>query len=449
MDIIIVGGGKVGQAICKALSTEDNNIMLIEKNDLVLSRSIDDYDITGIVGSGVSYDTLVEAGVENVDIFIATADRDEVNLISCILAKRLGAKRTIARVREPEYSEKFNLVREGLGIDLLINPDLSAAKDIAKLIRYPSALSVESFLGNRVNLIEMEILPEHNLHGITIPDFRENFPGLIICAIVRNNELIIPSGVNHLEDNDRIFVTGFAKDIANFHRQLTPKKKRIRGIFIIGGSRIAHYLLRQIEHAHYNIKVIERDEKRCEELSYRFPDVVIIHGDGTDQNFLLSQGIEHYDVVISLTGVDEENLITSLFAEQFDHISAIAKMSRTAILNVVNLTKKQTVITPKEIVATDILRFVRAKEEAEGASVESLYRLWENRIEVAQFRINEQSPLIGKTIAEVNVPNGILIAFIMRKGKVIFPTGRDSIIPSDRVVLVTKYNSTRSIKDLY
>lgn len=308
MKIVIAGGGKVGSVLCSELATQENDIILIEKMEMRLDKLISTYDISGIVGNGASYDIQQEAGVADCDIFIAVTAQDEVNIMASILAKKLGAKYTIARVRNPEYSGHFDYVRESLGINLMINPELESARSIARIIKFPTVLSIQSFADNRVELIEIEIGSTVSLADLSLADFRKKFGDVLVCAIRRKNETLIPSGQDRLLVGDHAYIIGNRATIRKFYRTVCPQKTKINSALVIGGGRLTYYLLDFLKEYRMDIKVIEQSRQTAEELSAAYPNVEVILGDGTDQDVLQQEGIETYNAFISLIGVDEKIL---------------------------------------------------------------------------------------------------------------------------------------------
>lgn len=448
MKIVIVGGGKVGEVICRELSSETNDIVLIEKNPAIVERMMNKFDIMGIVGNGASYDIQQEAGVANADIFIAVTEMDEVNIIAAILAKKIGAEYTVARVRNPEYSQQLNFVRESLGISLLINPELSAARDIARIFKYPSALSVENFAGKRVSLIELEIGEDSPLSGVSLKDFRSRFGTVLVCIIQRDAEVFIPSGDSFLQKGDRIHITGAYSDIATFLKLTNQPTKNVKSSLIVGGGKIAYYLLELLRQSKIEAKVIEVNEERAAFLSAAYPHATIVHADGTDHDVLEEEMLTQYDAFVSLTGIDEENLILSVYAKHRGVRKVITKMSRTGILKVLKNVDPQTIVTPKEIVANEIIQFVRARANTQGSNVEALYRIADNQVEALQFRIERNSKICGIPLAQLKTKPNLLIAFIVRGDTLIYPDGNDQLEPHDRVIIVTTEKDFDDIDDI-
>lgn len=450
MKIVIVGGGKVGEKLCAELSQEHNDILLIEKDEENLERLINKFDITGVVGNGANIEIQQEIGVDSADVFIAVTERDEINLISAVLAKNLGAKETVARVRNPEYSTQQHVLKESLGISLIINPELASARDIVRVLRYPSALSAESFAADRVSLVELEIDNSSDLNNMDLRTFRQQFGSILVCMSIRNNDVIIPDGNYIIRSEDRIFITGQVKDMESFFRRFGDNNKTIRSTLMVGGGRIAYYVLKALEKSNskINATVIEVDKERAEFFSHEFPQVTVINADGTDHAVLEEHEIEAYDSFMSLTGVDEENLVMSVFARHKGVKKIITKMSRVEILKILTNVQLRSIITPKQVVANEIIQFVRSRANAQGSNIEALYRLADNQVEVMQFRVRRQSKICNIPLAQLKLKANVLIAYIMRGEELIFPGGSDMLQAHDRVLVVTTQKMFDDLDDI-
>lgn len=448
MEIVIAGGGKVGEGLCRELSIEGNNIVLIEPNQGKLERVINKNDITGLVGNGASHDIQVEAGVPKCDIFIAVTQKDEINVIASIIARKLGAKYTIARVRNPEYADHMDFMREGLGITMMINPELEAAKDIARVIRYPKALSVEEFANGRVNIVEIEVNNSNILAGTSLSTFRQQFRGVLVCSIARGDDVFIPTGMSKIEKGDRIFVTGSKKDLSRLYRKVGYNEEKLRSAMLVGGGRVAHYLIGMLQAMDIELKVIEVNHETAKNLSAKYPDAVVIEGDGTDQEFLKEERIELYDTLVSLTGVDEENILISLYAITLGTKKVITKVSRTDLLKILGNVGLQSIVTPKRLIANKIIRFVRSLNNNGVSNVERLFRIADNQVEALEFRIAENSKIVGIPLMDLKTKENLIIAYIMRENRLIFPEGKDIIKPGDQVIVVTTNKTFVDIEDI-
>lgn len=447
MQIIILGAGKIGQVLCQELS-EKHNVVVIDQQDQLIESLINKYDITGVVGNGTLLEVQKEAGIDNADIFIAATGADESNIIAASIAKTAGAKHTVSRVRNPEYAIQFDFMKKALGITLIINPELSAAMDIARAIRYASALSVETLAGNRVALVKIEVKAQSQLAQMNLMSFRLKYGNVLVCIVERGDDVFIPSGSTQLQEGDKIYVAGQPKDMTKFHRQIGNSEKNIRSVMIVGAGRITDYLLQLLEQTHADVKVIEHNLDRCEEISSKYPYVRTIYADGTNTEVLDEQGLADYDAFVSLTGVDEENVVASIYANNVGVRKVITKMSRTNILKVINDQSLKKVVTPKNLVASEIARFVRSRANAQGSNVEALYRVADNRVEVLQFKVESVCRLVNIPLNQLKLRDHVLIAYILRKGKVIFPNGQDTLQAEDSVIVVTTDRSLEDLKDI-
>lgn len=448
VEIVIAGGGKVGETISQELAREDNNIVLIEKKADRLEQIINKLDITGLAGDGADYENLVEAGVENCDIFIAVTPEDEKNIISAIIAKELGAKYTIARVRDPKYSNHMDFVRESLGITMVINPEMEAAKHISRILEYPESLRTEQFEKSRVNMVELVIKKGSPLHDKSLIQFREKYGDVLICVLTRDQKTIIPSGETIIKEGDIVHVTGAREDLARFYRKAGYKEKKIESTLIIGGGGVTYYLLNLLKHTDIDVKVIEIREDKAIELSYEFPDVVVIKGDGTDQELLDEERIHSFDSVLSLTGIDEENIINSLYALSLGVNKVLTKVSRTRLLKILGNMDLQSTVTPKHLITSKILRFVRSLGNTTVSNVEALIRIADNKVETLQFLVKETSRVVGIKLKDLNTKDDLLVAYIIRGDNLIYPSGEDEILAGDHVLIVTMHKSFDDVDDI-
>lgn len=450
MKIVIVGGGKVGSKLCEELSLTTHDITLVEQDETIANNLINKYDIDGIIGNGTNIEILQEAGIEHTDIFIGVTASDEVNIISAVLAKRLGAKSTIARVRNPEYSSHSKLLGRSLDINLIINPEFETGQHLARLLKYSSALNVESFAGDQVNLVKLEIPQGSNLDGLSLIDFRNQVGSVIVCAIQRQDQdeqIIIPKGPDHLYGGDHIYVTGNVRDMARFMESVHGKSE-IESVFIVGGGRIAYYLLKILSNTNMFVRLLEVNKERAEHLSQEFPNAEIMVADGTDHDILDEQNVSAFDAFISLTGIDEENLVVSLYAQSVGIEKVVTKMDRMRLLNLLEFDRLKSFVTPKLLVADEILQFVRSRHESVGSNIEALYRLENSKIEALQFIITEPSEITDTPLMHLDISSQAIIAYIIRKNQLIFPTGQDEIWVGDHVIAVTTITGVDGIDDL-
>ncbi len=446
MKIIVVGGGKVGTALCRSLVEEKHDVILIEEKESVLKNITKRNDIMGIVGNGANFKILEQADVSNCDIFIALTAKDEVNMISAVLAKKMGAKETVVRVRNPEYSNAYFKDKDFLGFSLVVNPELLTARYIANSVDFPNALSVEHFVNGRVMLMEFMIADGSKLCQMTLSQFRKKFGNIVICAIERQGKLIIPDGDAVLKTGDKIFVTGNRVEMILFHNFV--KTKVIKNLMIIGAGRIAYYLLNMLKHTRINLKVIENNPERAELFSQEFPNVHVVQGDGTAKSVLLEESVENFDAVATLTGVDEENIITSMFLETLGVQKNITKVNRTSLLEIIDTSQFSSIVTPKSIAVDTVMHFIRGRVNAQDSNLDAMHHIANGRIESLQFEIRESNKMAGKSLSSLKFRDNILIAAIIRKGKTIYPTGEDVLQVGDKIVVVTFLKNITRIYDL-
>lgn len=437
MEIIIVGAGKVGETICKDLSEEDHNITLIEQDPKRFQILTTKYDIKGINGNGASYDVLLDAEVENCDVFLAVTEVDEINMIACVIAKQMGAKKTVARVRNPEYSSLSNMMSRTLGLTYFINPEKETAAMCLQLIDFPMADSFESFSNDKAAIVEMKVNKSHELLNKNLINFRAKYPNIIVCFTKQDGNTFIPSGDYIVKENDHLFVTGPFNEIRRMFKDNGQVDHKIRSMLIIGGGLVGEYVLKLLAKRNIAIKVIEIDEQRAQKLSIDYPDVEVINADGTSLSVLEEQSISNYDALLSLTGIDEENIIINMIAESKGVKKRLTKINRTELLKIVDPIGLQSIITPKRITADNIVQYVRALSNSQGSNVEALYKLSDDAVEALQFRVKEGSKACEKTLADTQFIDDVLIAYIYRDGQVLFPKGNDKIQSNDRIVVIT------------
>ena len=445
MKIVLVGGGKVGFALCRSLVAENHDVVLIEQDEAVLNHIVSRFDIIGLLGNGADFAILEQAGVQECDIFIALTEYDEVNMISAVLAKKMGAKETIVRVRNPEYSNSYFKEKNILGFSLIVNPELLAARAIGNIVDFPSALSVERFAGGRVSLMEFVVKDASGLCQMPISEFRKKFD-VIVCALERNHELIIPGGEMTLQDKDRIFVTGNRVDMMRLHNHF--KARTVKSFLIIGAGKIAYYLVGILKDSRIDTKVIEINPERARFFSEKFPNLYIVQGDGTAKDILLEESAPHYDAVATLTGVDEENIISCMFLDRVGVQKNITKVNRTSLLEIIHAPDFSSIITPKIIAVDTIMHFIRGRVNAQYSDLQAMHHLANGQIETLQFQIKEANKMTAKPLSQLKLKKGVLIAAIIRKGKTIFPTGEDMLEVGDKLLVTTLLPNITKIYDL-
>lgn len=448
MKIVVVGGGKVGAILVQELSPQ-HDIILIDNNTRVVEDLSNAYDIQVIVGNGSDVDILREAGVDDCDMFISVSNSDEINIISCIIARKLGARYTVARVRKPEYHSAYDFIKESLEIDYLVNPEEESSFVLSEILKYPNANGIEHFANGKLNMVEFSVDEDSFLANMTLKDFRESFDGnLLVCIVEREGQVFIPSGNTTIQGDDIIYVTGSIEALNKFYQSINKFNKTIGSTLIIGAGNLSYYLIKKLEKRRLEIKLIEIKKEVCERFAREFPNIQVICADGTDQDVLEDQGIEDYDSCIALTGTDEENIVISIFAKHKKVAKCIAKVNRTSILKLLDMVDLDTTITPKLVIADKIIRLVRSIGATGNSKVERLYRLADRRVEALEFIADCHSKTIGIKLLDLNTLDNTIIAFIIRENQIIIPSGQDEILANDRVIVVTTHEDITDLDDI-
>lgn len=449
LKIIIVGCGKVGATLTEQLSKEGHDITIIDKNAQAVQSLADIHDVMGIVGNGASYSVQIEAGIEDTDLIIAVTNSDELNLLCCTVAKRVGNCAAIARVRTPDYSEEVGYLREKLGLAMIINPELEAASEVARVLYLPTALEINTFAHGQAEMIKIQI-PEGNvMHGQTIALLcRSISVKILICAIERDGEVFIPSGNFILKAGDRISFIASRQNARSFLQQVGFQTNQVKDTMIIGGGKAAYYLAKQLLNMGIGVKIIESNRERCEELSILLPNAIIINGDGTDEELLKEEGIECVESFVPLTGLDEENIMLTLHAKKISKAKAITKINRITFKNVISSLDLGSVVYPRYITSEAIIAYVRAKKASMNSNIETLYHMFDSRAEAIEFLIDKKSDITNVALMDMKLKDNLLIALISRNGKIIIPNGTDSIQKGDTVVVVTKHTGLNDIQDI-
>ena len=453
MKVVIVGGGKVGELLCADFSNIFKEVTIIDTNELRVEKLVETYDINGILGNGANYEVLTRADSAEADMFISVTASDEINMICCIAAKQMGAKYTIARIRNPEYSKTKEFLRESLGIDLMVNPEYEAAKQISHILKYPTATKVESFFGGKFNILEVIINKNSILNGISLIDSKKiiDFPSLV-CLVERKGEVFVPRGNYIFNVGDKVHITAANKNLKKFYKLLGNKdnlEKKITSSLVIGGGKIAHYLVEFLQIANFYIKVIEIDKNKAISLSESFPDIDVIWADGSDRDTLIEEGIQAFDSCISLTGFDEENIIINLYADKLGIKKTVAKVNRASLKQIAEDIGQYSYITPKEIVGNIITKYTKSLQCSKHSDIENFYRIANNQAEVIEFKItNNSAKILGIKLKDLSINPNMLIAFIIRNNKQIFPNGDDEIKLDDNVVVVSYKHKIEHIDDI-
>lgn len=443
MKIIIAGCGKVGYALAEQLSEEGHEIAIIEPRKERVQNAVDSLDVMGYVGNGNSYRMQSGAGVEEADLLIAASGNDEVNLLSCLIAKKAGNCKTIARVRNPEYMDDISFIREELGLSLSINPEYATARDISRLIQIPSALDLDTFSNGRAYMIRLQIPENSPWDGMKIIEIaRKNGNHFLICVRERDGEVVIPGGDDDIRSGDRISMMAPSQRLQDLFKTIGIKTKPIHNVMIAGGGTIAYYTAQALLKSRINTTIIEKDYKRCQELSEELEKATIIHGDAADAKLLMEEGLSHMDAFVSLTNMDEENIMLSLYAaDKVPGIKMITKVNNIAFEGIINKIGIGSIISPKALTAEHIIQFVRDLSSGRNtlgeSKIDMVYRLADNRAQAVEFTVDESAKVVGHMLRELKLKKNLLVCSIFRDSQVIIPSGGDKIEAGDKVVVVT------------
>lgn len=448
MNIIIVGSGKVGRALTKQLAKENHDVVVIDRNPQVVEDLINAFDVNGICGNGACYDIQKQAGVDKADLLISVTQMDELNILCCMLAKKMGCRHSIARVRTPEYSKQLDFMKTGFGISMLVNPEFLAANEIARILRFPSAIKIEPFANGRVELAEIGISEGNDLIGKPIHIIHEKYRvSVLVCAVRRGEKAFIPTGDFIIQQGDRISVTASRPELVNFMKKLGLYRTRTKRVMIAGGGNVGYYLASQLSESGHTVKVLEKKELRALELGDILPGAEIIFGDATERELLNEQGLANQDAFVALMGRDEENVIISMYAKSQHVGKVVTKASRisTDVLNSIGL---DTVISAQELATDRILSYVRALHNSEGTGVRTLYRIVDGGVEALEFGVPMDFEYNGITFRDLKIKKNVMIACIIRRNKLIFPRGADCLEAGDTVIVVTSLESLRTLSDI-
>lgn len=450
MNIVIIGDGKVGAALTEHLSNEGHDVVVIDKNPKVVEDAVNRYDVMGLCGNGASYSVQKEAGVDKARLFIAATSSDELNILSCLVAKKIGARHTIARVRNPEYAQQLHFLKKELGLSLAVNPEFAAANEIARVLRFPTAINMESFAGDLVDLAEIELKADNPLVGMRVSEISRRFKSrVLLCAIQRGETIHIPNGSSALAAGDHIHITSRRSEMASFMKELGIYRHRTKNVLISGGGKMGYYLARQLSETGHTVKVIESDEQRAQTLAELLPHATVVHGDGTDRAVLLEQGLDTQDAFVALTTIDEENIITTMYASALGVGKTVAKVNRVSydILRSIGI---ETAVSSKTIAANQILGYVRALENSGSSSVQTLYKLVNDRVEALEFRIDAKDAFyVGSALKDLQLRDDVIIACIIRHGKIIYPCGEDTIEHEDSAIVITTHDGFTNFEEIF
>ncbi len=450
MNIIIAGCGKVGRALAEQLSREKHDITVIDRKPEAIQQITNIADVRGVVGNGASFEIQMDAGIDTADLMIAVTDADEVNLLCCLIAKKAGGCQTIARVRNPVYHHEIHHIKDELGLSMVINPEWAAAMEMARLLRFPSAIDIDTFANGRIELLRFQLEEQNPLCNNKIKDLHMlSRCEVLICIVERGKEVLIPSGEVELKAGDMISVVASPVNASRFFKTIGIETNQVKNTMIIGGGKISFYLAKRLLEMGIQVKIIEKDRDACERLCEILPKAMIINGDGTDRELLAEEGLAKAEGFAALTNMDEENVMLALYAKSMSKAKKITKVNRNTFDTIIGSLNIGSLIYPKHITSETILQYVRAMQNSIGSNVETLYRLVDGNAEALEFVIKGKSEVTDIPLQELQLKPHILVCAINRKGKIIIPKGQDCIQEGDSVVIITKdCGAYKDIRDI-
>ncbi|MDR1558383.1 MAG: Trk system potassium transporter TrkA [Clostridiales bacterium] len=449
MKIIIVGDGKVGYSLADSLSADGNEVTIIDRNMDTLKKTVENLDVMCICGNGVSTSILIESGVKEADLLIAVTNSDEMNMVCCLTAKKLGARHIIARIRDMQYADELNQLTTDLGLDMVINPERAVAREIARILEFPPALKIETFARGRVDMVDIEVSGRVEIIDMPLKQVSRRYAhDILIGAVLREGRAIIPNGEFIIREGDRIYIVGRLARLNDFCRKIGIFIPKVKNAMLIGGGRVAYYLGKYLEDIGIGYRIIERDHNHCATLAAELPSAIIIHGDGSDDSLLKSENIGEMTAFVTVTGHDEDNLMSALLAKQFGVPKVIAKISRLTYSSIMEKLGIDNIVNPKQITADTIAQYVRGLENAMGDPVKTLYRIVEGQAEALEFIANSGSRLLNIPLKRMVLKPGVLIGVITHGNNIIIPHGNDKIQAGDSVILITTGHRFTDLNDI-
>ena len=448
LNIIIVGCGVVGTALVEQLVLENHDITVVDTSPQKVQKITDMYDVMGVVGNGASFSVQKDAGIIDADLIIAVTDSDELNLLCCTVASRVGHCATIAKVRNPEYSHELNHIKDKLDLAMIVNPEYEASREIYKILCLPTALEVTSFAHGKADLVKIRIPHGNILDGMTLAQLGKSTNDVLICGVERDKQIYIPTGDFELKAGDMISFVAPAKKVSDFFKHIGFKTNKVKNTMIIGGGDAGYYLAKRLSDNGIDVCLIDKDKERCEEIATLLPKVVVINGNGVDEDLLTEEGIQSAESFVTLTGSDEENILLTVHAKQFSNAKLVTKINKIRFKDAINNLGIGSVIYPRYITSEAIIAYVRAKNASKGSNVETLYHLFDHRVEAVEFKIDKESKVTNTPIMKLKLKDNLLICFIFRRGKVIIPSGQDCILPGDSVMIVTTHTGFNDISNI-
>lgn len=449
MNIIIIGCGRVGSAVAQQLCEDGHDITIIDTKADIVQKMANSTDVRGICGNGASYSIQKEAGIEKADLMIAVTSQDEINLLCCLIAKKAGGCQTIARVRNPVYHNEVSYIKEELGLSMIINPEWATAQEAARLLRFPSAIDIDTFAQGRIELLRFRLPKNSPLCNQQIKDISAfSTCEVLICAIERGEEVLIPDGFAFLRENDIISIVVSSSNANRFFHLINIQTNQVKNTVIIGGGKIAFYLAQQLLDMGIHVKIIEKDRNKCDELCELLPKATIVYGDAAEQDFLEEEGLSDAEGFAAFTNIDEENVMLSLYAKSHSHAKIITKVSDTTYTSIINTLDLGSVIYPKHLTTEYILQYVRAMQNSIGSNVETLYRLIDGKVEALEFIIRKENKVTNTPLRDLKLRSNLRVCAIHRNKKIIIPKGQDCLEVGDSVVIITTNHGLKDICDI-
>lgn len=449
MKIILVGGGKVGTALARQLSEEGHNVTVIDTNKPRVEHISEAYDVMGIVGNGASIATLYEAGIEEADVFIAITGSDELNLLCCMFAKKAGHCHTIARVRNPSYSHELEFIKKQTGISAIVNPEMAAAMEISHLLRFPGASKIDTFADGRVRLIKCALTEAQGMDGMAIRDILSRLGSdVLVCAVERGADVLIPNGDFVLRNGDQVTFLATQERARDFFQKINLPVRPVKNALIVGGGAIAFYLSQELLENKVRVRIVERDPARCMQLAEELPEAQILNEDGSNRDFLLSEGLGSAEAFVALTNIDEENVLLTLFAKKHSKGKLVTKINRLEFDDIISGLELGSIVYPKYMTGDYIVQYVRALQNEAGSNVKTLYRILDDRVEALEFTVHEESKATGVPLSRLRLKQNLLLCCIMRGEQILIPRGGDEIQVGDNVIVVTLEHGLHDLRDI-
>ena len=449
MKIILVGGGKVGTALARQLSEEGHNVTVIDTNKPRVEHISEAYDVMGIVGNGASIATLYEAGIEEADVFIAITGSDELNLLCCMFAKKAGHCHTIARVRNPSYSHELEFIKKQTGISAIVNPEMAAAMEISHLLRFPGASKIDTFADGRVRLIKCALTEAQGMDGMAIRDILSRLGSdVLVCAVERGADVLIPNGDFVLRNGDQVTFLATQERARDFFQKINLPVRPVKNALIVGGGAIAFYLSQELLENKVRVRIVERDPARCMQLAEELPEAQILNEDGSNRDFLLSEGLGSAEAFVALTNIDEENVLLTLFAKKHSKGKLVTKINRLEFDDIISGLELGSIVYPKYMTCDYIVQYVRALQNEAGSNVKTLYRILDDRVEALEFTVHEESKATGVPLSCLRLKQNLLLCCIMRGEQILIPRGGDEIQVGDNVIVVTLEHGLHDLRDI-